>query len=148
MTAIHKRKTKWKQNQAAQWHVELFSLIHLRTHMQECAFGLSWVWNILFDVLIVKLHCWKINIHLIAWVTTSHYRSNSDLILNPWFSTSCCPGLPASMSHPISCCLQILLMTHRNRLNILKRKKTHHHQGSGKRVWGFHPTWLKILKIF
>lgn len=46
--------------------------------MQECAFGFSWVLNILFDVLIFKRHCWEINIHLIACVTTSQHRSNSD----------------------------------------------------------------------
>lgn len=59
-----------------------------------CTFGFSWVLNILFEVLIFKLHCWKIHMHLIACVTTSHHRGNSDsdpdsLILYLLFPVSC-----------------------------------------------------------
>lgn len=58
--------------------------------------------NILFDVLIFPLHCWEINIHLIACVTTSQHRSNSDLdpeslILYLLFSVS---GQPCFHTQP------------------------------------------------
>lgn len=60
-------------------------------------FGFSWVLNILFDVLIFQPHCWEINMHLIACMTSSQHRSNGDLdpdtlILYLLLSVSSQPG--------------------------------------------------------